>query len=225
MTYVRSTKKDQWKRIAFFILGILSALAVLISANWFLRNKAEQAPTSISGMLKEEQKISVVRALRDITAGESADAVKFEVISVPKELVPAQAVASIAQLKDKRVANAVKEKEFLFEDDLIDGAAWFTQGGRLIEHTFQDGAVPAAIGVGSVIDIKLFKPQAQDAVVVSKTMVMGKADRTLSFYLDETEQENIKEANTEGLLFIVQYLDKSQDASAVTYVPAYVKKQ
>jgi hypothetical protein len=57
--------------------------------------------------------------------------------------------------------------------------------------------------------------------VITKAVVIGKSNQTLSFYLNETEQENIKEASTEGQLFLVQYLDKSQEASAVTYLPQY----
>jgi len=107
---------------------------------------------------------------------------------------------------------------------LVDSTEWYEEEDRLIEHIFQDEAIPSTVVVGSVVDIKLFRPKNEDAIVIAKTVVIGKKDKTLSFYLNMAEQEHLKEANTEGLLFLVQYLDMSQSASAVTYIPMYGEK-
>jgi hypothetical protein len=124
-------------------------------------------------------------------------------------------------LKNKRVSNVISEKEILLQSDLVENGDWYEEGDRLMEHTFQVEAIPLTVVVGSIVDIKLFRPGSPDNVVVAKTVVIGKMDKTLSFYLNEIEQEYIKEANVEGQLFLVQYLDKSQPEGVVTYLPTY----
>jgi hypothetical protein len=183
-------------------------------------SRVKQIENNIESV-KEQKKINVVRAARNIKVGELADIVKFEVVEVPRELVPTGAVTSMQNVRNKRVANAISEKEILLQSDLVDSSAWYEDGDRLIEHTFQDGAIPLTVEVGSIVDIKLFKVKDEDCVVVSKAVVIGKVDKTLSFYMDEIEQEYIKEANTEGVLFLAQYLDKSQQGSMITYIPEY----
>ena len=60
-------------------------------------------------------------------------------------------------------------------------------------------------------------------MVISKAMVISRNANLLSFYLNRREQEFLKEAATEGMLLSVQYLNDSQIASEVTYMPSYVK--
>jgi hypothetical protein len=198
------------------MFGILLTVSFMVLDG----SRVKQIENSIESV-KEQKKFNVVRATRSIQVGEIADVVKFEVVEVPRELVPIGAVTSMQNLRNKRVANVVSEKEILLQSDLIDSSAWYEDGDRLIEHTFQDGAIPLTVEVGSMVDIKLFRVKNEDCVVVSKAVVIGKVDKTLSFYLDEIEQEYIKEANTEGTLFLAQYLDKSQQASMITYIPEY----
>lgn len=222
MTYVRKPKIDNQKKI---IICLLIGSVILLSAFtiYKMNQKAPVMDVNNEAIRDKAQgnEIRILRAARDINAGEQADASKLELISVPKELVPAKAVLSMGQVNDKRLCSSLGKGEFLLEKHLIDDAVWYEDGDRLIEHTFQDGAIPAAIDVGSVVDIKLFRHKAVDDIVVAKAVVVGKKDNTLSFYLNSAEQENIKEANTEGLIFLVQYLNHTQPESVVTYKPAY----
>lgn len=223
MAYVRQTKQDKIKKAILIAIPVLILIStgiwIAVTKNWEVKENKAAANEGI--VLKDSGKVNVVRASRAITAGESADATKFELIAVPRELAPEAAVTSMQQLQERRVANTMEEKEFLMRKDLIESTQWYGDGDRLVEQTFQEGAVPSTVEVGSVVDIKLFKSKELDPVVVAKAAVVGKIDRTLSFYLSEEEQENIKEANTEGLLFLVQYLDKAQTASSISYKPSY----
>lgn len=226
MTYVRQTKADKYKKILIFAAAsaivIMAIIFVALGKDDFSQKKQE-SDISLNG--ERTKQVNLVRATREIEAGETADLTKFEIAAVPKELVPEGAVTDLQFLKDKRITDNLGKNEFLLKSDLIEGTAWYEDGDRLVEHSFQNGAIPATAAVGSVVDIKLFRQKAEDTVVVSKAVIVGKAENTLSFYLNSTEQEYLKEANAEGTLFLVQYLDKSQQASETTYIPSYGKQQ
>ncbi|HUV84803.1 MAG TPA: hypothetical protein VMV86_03790, partial [Methanosarcinales archaeon] len=222
-SYVRRTRLGIDSRL--FLYGIIVLIIVFTTTAGFLifrgRDKAEVKNGTTAAM--DLKKINVVRASRNIQAGEIADTIVFDVVAMPKEYVPTGAVESVQWLQNKRVSNAISDKEILLQSDLVDSGDWYDEGDRLMEHTFQDEAIPLTVVVGSIVDIKLFKPGNLDNVVIAKAIVIGKVDKTLSFYLNEMEQEYIKEANMEGQLFLVQYLDKSQQECAVTYLPIYTQ--
>jgi len=226
MAYVRQARLDRNKKILFIALG-LTVVLILIVFGTIATRRMVQKETKVNLSVKSEQSkvVNLVRTNTSIQAGESADITKFEIVAVPQNLVPDSAITSIQELKNKRVTSNMEKNEFLRKSDLVDSTAWYEEGDRLMEHIFQEGAIPATVNVGSVVDIKLFKQNSEDAVVVSKTVVIGKTDRTLSFYLNSMEQEFLKEANTEGVLFLVQYLDKAQPASVTSYYPSYGKGQ
>ena len=223
MSYVRQARLGISKRLVLcgMIVLVIVLIGTVIVFLWG-SNRETVIENSITAS-KDQNKLNVVRANQNILAGEIADAIKFEVVALPKEFVPSGAIASAQQLRNKRVSNAISDKEILLQSDLVESGDWYEDGDRLIEHTFQNGAIPLTVKVGSIVDIKLFKVKSLDNVVITKTVVIGKSDNTLSFYLNDIEQENIKEANTEGQLFLVQYLDKSQQESPVTYQPVYIQ--
>lgn len=226
MAYVRQARLDRNKKILFMAIGLTVALILIVFVVIATKRLVQKEPkVNLSPKSEQAKLINLVRTNTGIKAGESADITKFEIVAVPQNLVPDSAVTSMQQLKEKRVTSNMEKNEFLLQGDLVDSTAWYEEGDRLMEHTFQEGAIPATVAVGSVVDIKLFKQKSEDTVVISKTVVIGKTDKTLSFYLNSMEQEFLKEANTEGLLFLVQYLDKAQSASITTYYPSYGKGQ
>lgn len=226
MTYVSKNRGNRYKRI---LICSISALILVAATLIFIKmNKqttdftAEDAGSKLN---TAGVTINVLRASRDIQAGEKADASKFEIVTVPKELAAAGYLTTIAQLQEKRLSVSLVKGELVLPSHLVDSASWYEDGDRLIEHSFVPEAIPATVDTGSIVDIKLFKQNALDVVVVSKAVVVGKAENTLSFYLNDMEQENIKEASTEGSVFLVQYLDHSQPASLITYQPSYDKSK
>jgi hypothetical protein len=223
VAYVRVTRRNKIKKA---VLLALSAAILAAAVVWLIAARAsglqgERPVARENFAMKGGEGVVVVRASRAITAGEAADASKFEVVEVPGELVPQEAVTSMQQLRNMRVASTMDNKELLMQRNLIESSQWYEDSDRLVEHTFQEGAVPSTVEVGSVVDIKLLKSKETDPVVVAKATVVGKMERTLQFYLNAEEQENMKEANTEGLLFLVQYLDKGQAASHMNYRPPF----
>lgn len=227
MAYIKKNKVYAIKRTTFISICIVCAV-LTISAGYVLYGNVfsgEAAGAFGSSYTKEEKTIMIVRAKHSMNQGELLDAVKAELIEIPAELAPEGAILSLSRLNDMRLRRGIAEKEFFNDMDLMPKSAVYEEGERLIEHNFAEGAVPALVAAGSIIDIKLFVKGGEDSIVVSKAVVISRSDNLLSFYLNGIEQEFIKEAAIEGALFAVQYIDASQQASEVTYIPLYCKNK
>lgn len=209
------------------LLVLIICMAIILCEGYLLyhKMKSEEAANASAGTRNSSgsDTIKILRAKQGMNRGELLNVSKVEMVEVPVNLAPRGAVTSLSELSNKRLRQEIAEKELLNEMDLMPEGAAFEAGDRLIEHNFQEGAVPAAIAEGSEIDIKLFIKGEEDPVVVSKTVVISRKGSLLSFYMNGKEQEFIKEAAAEGMLFAVQYLDDSQNASKVTYTAAYEK--
>lgn len=200
---------------------------IILYEGFLLYNKTVSAEDEYPGEAAseaQEGKILIMQSKQDMEQGESVDAGKVEMLEVPVEMAPKGAVKSLSAIKNTRLRQKVAEKEFLVETDLMPEAAVFEDGDRLMEHGFETGAVPAAVVPGSIIDIKLFVSGGADPLVISKTVVIARNENVLSFYMNSREQELIKEAEEEGALFVVKYLDDSQGAGGVTYTAPYEKE-
>ncbi len=224
MSYNKKFRYFSVKQWLFFSISIICAVIILYEG-YLLYNRAASGSTVIAsadiGGNSEGDTIAVLQAKQDMEQGELPEAGKLVMIEVPAELAPKGAVTSLSGLDNMRLKHKVAERELLNELDLMPDTAVLEEGDRLMEHNFEAGTVPAAVVSGSVIDIKLFVRGGEDPVVVSKAVVISRAEELLSFYMNEREQELIKEAASEGLLFAVQYLDDSQRPSAVTYAAAF----
>jgi len=207
----------------FFICSL-----VIFYEGYLLYNKVVSEKAVFSGGITaaepQEGKIRILRLKEDMEQGELLDVSKVEMLEVDAEMAPKGAVARLSDIENMRLKHKVSEKEFLVEADLMPEAAAFEDGDRLIEHGFEAGAIPAAVVPGSIIDIKLFVRGGADPLVISKTVVISRNENILSFYMNSREQELIKEADEEGMLFVVQYLDDSQNAGGVTYTAPYEKE-
>lgn len=226
MAYSKKINVYALKRTASALILILLMAVISYGGYMLYKNKLPKEAANTSGNAaynSYSNTMKIARAKNSMKQGELLDASKVELVDVPAELVPQGAVASLSKLNGRRLKREIERKEFLNEMDLMNEAAEYEEGDRLIEHKFADGTVPAAVSEGSLVDIKLFVKDGEDCIVISKAVVVSRNANTLSFYLNDMEQEFLKEAATEGLLFAVQYLDASQQASEVTYVPLYDK--
>ena len=165
----------------------------------------------------------VIRAREGVKAGSFIDSTSFELIEIPRNLLPENAVLDFGEARESRVKRGMEKNEFLVRSNLIPSRAWYSEGDRLIEHCFTEGAIPASVDSGSTVDIRLFKPDGKDPLVISKASVVKRSSNTLTFYLNDMEQEYLKQAAYEGAIFLVKYLDDAQPASLIDYVPTYAK--
>ncbi len=223
MVYIKKSRSQRvLKLCGILLLIIICAVGSFLLLKSFRADKVNITNnTAVNTNEMQTKGVGIIRAAAEVEPGEIADATKFELISVPENLVPQDAVGSIEELRDKRIKNKLYIKQFVLKSDLIPSSAWYGDEDRLIEHTFLPGTIPSSATSGSIIDIKLFRQGAMDAVVISKVVIVNKQENTLSLYLNSREQEYLKEAATEGLLFITQYLDASQTPSDLTYTPSY----
>jgi len=227
LAYIKKNKIYIIRRFAL-ITGCILCAVITLSACYVLYNdrslrKEENIPKNSSN-ISQSNNIQIVRAKLGMSKGELLDSSKVELIEVPGELAPQGAITSISMLNNMRLKQEIAAKEFLNGMDLIHKDLVCEEGDRLMEHNFTQGAIPAAVSEGSTIDIKLFVKGGEDSLVVSKAEVISRTDNLLSFYLNGMEQEYIKEAASEGMLFAVQYIDTSQEASDVTYVPSFYEE-
>ncbi|HOS70343.1 MAG TPA: SAF domain-containing protein [Bacillota bacterium] len=225
MAYSKKNKVYAVKRAALILSCIVCAVFIL-SAGYMLYGNVfsgEAAGALRNGNVNEAKTVMIARAKQNLDQGELLDASKAELIEIPVELAPEGAITSLSKLSGMRLKRGIAKKEIFNDMDLMPQNAVCEEGERLIEHNFAEGAVPASVTAGSIIDIKLFVKGGEDGIVVSKAAVISRSDNLLSFYLDGREQEFIKEAAAEGALFVVQYIDASQQASEVTYTPLYYK--
>lgn len=223
MAYNKKNKGYVIKRIAFITICFV-CMVIIFSAGFNLyRNVVSEEVLNTTSGSNKSKTVTIARAKLNMKQGELLDVSKAEMVEVPVELAPKGAITSFSKLNNTRLKSEIAEKEFLNDNDLMTKYEAYEEGGRLIEHNFAEGAVPAAVSEGSAIDIKLFVKGGEDRVVISKAVVISRSANLLSFYMDGREQEFIKEAATEGTLFAVQYIDASQKASEITYIPLYDK--
>ena len=226
MAYNKKIKAYALKRGAFIAICLLCVIFILSGGYLFYRNimwsKAEDSLGSRNNTTTSST-VVIARAKLSMRQGEVVDVSKAELVEVPAELVPKGAITSLIKLDNMRLKREVAEKEFLNVLDLMTVSASYQEGDRLIEHNFAEGAIPDEATEGSAIDIKLFIKGEEDRVVISKAVVVSRKANLLSFYMNQIEQEFLKEAAAEGMLLAVKYIDTSQVASEVTYIPSYDK--
>lgn len=227
MAYYKKVKVYTIKRVLLISVCVVLAAGIGYSGFTAYYGKPSVKTGKISGAasMNQSETLKIARAKLAMKQGELPDESKIEMVEVPAELVPQNAVSSLSKLRGMRLKRDISEKEFLNAACLMPGEALYEDSDRLTEHNFAEGTVPDAVSKGSTIDIKLFVRGGEDCIVVSKALVISRSANLLSFYLDGREQELIKEAAAEGLLFAVLYLDSSQKASEVTYIPIYERRR
>lgn len=230
--YKTNPNKFNFKKILKPVLIIAAVMAVLILCYYgamkivYKGDAKDSANATIIGVEKiVEKQVTVLKYTEDLNIGDPVSELKVLPEEVMESEVPANAVRSILDLKDKRLKTKVFKKEYVLSDDLIDVSLWYEKSDRLVEHIFPEGTVPAFVKEGSLIDIKQFKVGDVDPFVIAKAVVVSKNGSALSMLLNSVEQEYLKESAAEGNLFIVQYGDSYQEASPVTYTPNYIDKQ
>lgn len=228
VAYNKKMKAHALKRGVFIAISVL-CIVFILSGGYFFYKKImqEEAVDSFSGRSNDVQgsAVAIARAKLNMRQGDVIDFSKAELVEVPAELAPKGAITNLTRLNNVRLKRELSEKEFFNALDLMPESAAYEEGDRLMEHNFAEGAIPAAVAEGSAIDIKLFIKGGEDCVVISKAVVVSRNANLLSFYLNQMEQEFLKEAAAEGILLAVKYIDDSQLASETTYIPLYDKRK
>lgn len=171
---------------------------------------------------------TVFIANTNIKSGTYFDLDMVDLSQIDISEVPEKAINDAEDLKNKEAARDIKIGEIITSTDIENKNIWTENDERFIEHQFNDQTVPVTFPGGSIIgatvDIMLFKANAADEVVVSKAKVVAAEGNKLCFSLNTDEREFLKEAViSDGELYITAYIDDSQSASEVTYLPEFLK--
>lgn len=166
-----------------------------------------------------------MQAVRDIPVGTILEKDLFKSTIISKdEINENEEFVNYDELINKRARINITTQDYLTKSLLIDSNIWYEEGDRLVEHIFAEGIIPELNDnlVGTLVDIILFKKGAVDEIVVSKVAIIAANENRLSFYLNETECEYLKEASSEeGGFYLRAYLNDNQTASLITYEPKY----
>ncbi len=97
----------------------------------------------------------------------------------------------------------------------------YSDDERLMEQAFTFESIPSDCKEGSLIDIKLYDPVGVDPVIISKVEIVKRNANILSMYLNQEEQEKIKQSISEGSVYLLMYANKNQKPYISNYVPNY----
>lgn len=224
-----SNSEGSKKTKIVIIGGVVAALIIsgVVGYYFIIKSNGDNPTLAMSTSVQTEIK-TVYIAAKDMEAGSIVSVEDFNPSQVDINTpLPADVVTDIEEISNQRLKNDVKANQHLQRGALIHKNAWYEKGDRFIEHAFVDGAIPVTISrdklVGTLVDIMLFRKDGEDDVVISKAPITAESSNILGFNLNEIEAEYLKEAATEGTFYIKAYLDESQEASVVTYIPAYAK--
>jgi len=227
MAYYISRKEYKSKLLLkLLIVALILVILLSISYTAFAKHNAGKADLSNPILEKAKQAgpaLIAYKAKSDMAIGTKASSKDFEMVQVDSNLVVADCVMSLNELKNRRLARNMMRNDLLKKTDLVEEAFFFKSDDRLIEQEFSPDEIPSDCQAGSIIDIRLFKPDRSDPVVISKVYVIKREECSLSMYMDMEEQELLKQALREGKLYILLYANLNQEASNVDYSPNYTK--
>ena len=211
-------------KVLIIVCGSIVVIVVASLSFWYMYNKNRSIPEEVQISEMEEKTYTVIRARKGLSPGQiitESDGIETVELQEPA----AGAITDIEMIKNKTVLNNIGENEVIQSEDIIDISQYYTDTDRLTEVTFMDGTIPTLLQdqiTGRFVDILLFVKGDEDPVVVAKSRVMGTngVNKAL-FHFTPQEDEYIREASSEGVLYLRIYLDNQQESREVTYVPNY----
>lgn len=225
MAYFITKRMHRTKRLSQIVISILLIVAVLGSGITvyakYNDDKRNEISANSAAKMQTDTHIVLFKANRDIPIGTEADMRDFDRYEAAGELVSSDTAIAVESIKDKRFARDIKKNEILKLTDLVEADFFFKPDDRLIEQAFAADGIPSDCKNGSIIDIRLFRPEGNDPVVISKVFVMKRVECNLTMYMDMMEQELLKQSIKEGALYILLYGNPTQEASRVDYSPNY----
>lgn len=207
-----------------YVFGFIILLVCVGISAWLITNKVLSTKVNY-----DNKEITVLVARDDIKPGTNLSPTLFESTlmqnNFPENDLP---VKDILEIENGMVINYISKGEILKKSNIISAKERITNDDRLVEHTFNEGALPTTTPDGSIkgmnIDVVLEVPNGDDKIVISKKKVLSQEGNRIGLSLNKSEMENLKEAAIEdGLsLYVIAYLYDFQTASDVTYVPNFM---
>lgn len=217
-------KQGDKRLIIASVVGVFIAIIIIAIMYMGKASKEEVVEEINTTAVDTVVKDMAFKATRNIGVGESLQSTDFEQIELEVDQVSSNLVKDIKEINGKVAKNDIRVGEQLVRDNLLLKSE-YEEGDRFIEIALVDGVIPSTIAeneiIGTIIDVRLFLPGAEDKIVLSKQTIVAKSGNNLGFYLNPTEIENIKEAPIEGSLYIAVYPNENENESDITYIPGY----
>ena len=170
------------------------------------------------------QTVQVVSVRGDCRAGKTLGDEDMVIVSVPKEIVPEDAVKLQSAAKAKTLRIAVRSGTVLTEGMLTDSVP-----ARDIREVEYSGiCIDDNLEEGSTVDVRICYPDGRDYVVVSKNTILRLDDerKKVRFNCSEEEILLLDSAFVDALLndgsrvYLTRYVEENlQSAAIVNYVP------
>lgn len=221
-----------------FLFGFLVAVIIAAVVVALLYMRVKGLKEEIVKIQKENEiaLVQVYAVTQDVQKDEiltaSGDAAqKFNIISVPAQQVPDNAItpANLDELyKDENseeyqmTAKLDLSKNTVLTTDMVEKSS---ESGtfRMGEYTMI--SLPSKLNAGDYIDIRIAYPTSADFVVLSKVKVQDANTNTIWLKLSESQMLLLNEAIIESYivdgtkLYASQYVDAAQVELNATYVP------
>lgn len=158
------------------------------------------------------QMVSILTAKTHLKKGDRLSKEDFEIREIPKQQWDLQEnnpyiVEGKILTQDIPKGGPITKTMYAAEDIV-------NNKKRYVEHLFLDGVVPATLDADQMnhayVDILLFKEEDYDQVVVKKTAIKAVSGNKVGFELEYPDILKLKEAATEGYLYLTFYLNKEQ---------------
>lgn len=138
----------------------------------------------------------------------------FSALDVDTETVDSQ-VINIKEVENKQLIVDLKVGEEVHTNMITEVSLPVEPNKRYVEHTFLDGAVPSTLPPEQInraeVDIMLFKEGEADKVVVERATIIQAEGNKVGFHLSYEDMVKLKQAASEGYLYLAFYLDKNQE--------------
>lgn len=222
-----SRGKQQFIIFAFgFVLS-----AIIIIGGFFIYNKLVESG-KIKGLnekqTEEQIKVSVVIAAQKIEKGEELLPEFFTLEERLLNEVPVNSVLDINALHGKRAASVIDPNLVVTDSMVINTESLYGPDERLKDYSLQGYLVAGTVKEGDWIDVEMVRTNGDTFTVLSKKQVKQLLNDKAIIQVTAQERQYINHALAEqsaglGHIESVLYLDESQPASEVNYVPVDIQ--
>jgi len=212
------------QQFLIFSFGFILA-AILLVSGYFIYNKvAGKSNKQVDETLKMT---NVLVATKKVEKGDELKPELFTMASRPAKDVPLNSIIDINMITGKR-ANSVMDPNAVITDSMIISTEdLYKPDERLNDYTLQGHLVAGTVKEGDWIDVEMVRANGDNSTVLSKKQVKKLIDNRAIIQVTAAERYYINHALAEqsaglGHIEAILYLDETQPAAKVNYVPAKI---
>ncbi|NLN48464.1 MAG: hypothetical protein GX154_05130 [Clostridiales bacterium] len=213
----------------FIVAGLLSVGGYFLYNH--LLNTGRIQDVSLPVQQPETPKMTkVLIAIQGVGKGDELKPEYFELKDRPIADIPLNSLIDVNMIEGKRAASVIDANSILTDSMLISPNNLYDPEDRLKDYALQGYLVANTVKAGDWIDIELVRSNGDTFTVLSKKQVTQLIDNKAIIKVTTNERHLINHAIAEqsagmGHIESLLYLDESQPASEVNYVPEKIADQ